>query len=325
MLTKAPAGAAPDSRSAAPAPPPLPRPRRRTATLWPYVLVAPTVLGGALLLAYPLLRNVVISFQHFGLGELIRGGAAFAGLDNYRELLTSGEFWAVVRRTLLWTAVNVTLIMVLATLVALMLQRLGRVLRLLVLSALTLAWATPHLAATTIFQWLFASQLGVVNWLLVSAGFDAYDGYAWFAHGGATFSILVLLVVWQSVPFAAITLYSALTTVPAELHESARLDGAGGWRIFRSVTLPLLRPIFWLILCLEVIWVFKCFTQIWVISHGGPDGATTTLPVYAYQVATAQHRYDLQGATSTLTVLMLCAALVFYLRRMYRQEQEDEA
>ncbi|MEV0037112.1 sugar ABC transporter permease [Streptomyces sp. NPDC050804] len=290
--------------------------------LWPYLLIAPTVLGTAYLLAYPLVRNLVISFQTYGMGELIRGGAPFAGLANYREILDDSVFWEVVRRTFWWTAVNVVLIMVLATLVALMLQHLGRRMRLLVMSGLVLAWASPVIATTTVFQWLFSSRLGVVNWLLVTLGFESYENYSWFADGTATFVILVLLVVWQSVPFAAITLHAALLTVPAELYESARIDGAGAARIFRSVTLPVLRPLFALVLCLEVIWVFRCFAQIWAISKGGPGDATTTLPVYAYRIAQSLHRYDLGAAASTITVLLLVAVLVVYFRQMFRQEAE---
>ncbi len=290
--------------------------------LWPYLLIAPTVLGAAFLLAYPLVRNLVISFQHYGMAELIRGGAGFAGLENYREILGDTAFWEVVRRTLWWTALNVVLIMVLGTVVALMLQRLRKGLRILVMSGLVLAWASPVIATTTVFQWLFSSRLGVVNWLLVRLGFDSFRDYSWLAHGGSAFTILVLLVVWQSVPFVAVTLHAALTTVPAELVESARIDGAGGWRIFRSVTLPVLRPVFGLVLCLEVIWVFRCFAQIWAVTKGGPGGATTTLPVYAYQVAQSLHRYDLGAAAATLTVLILLAALILYFRQMFRQEAE---
>ena len=96
------------------------------------------------------------------------------------------------------------------------------------------------------------------------------------------------LVVWQSVPFAAITLYSALTTVPGELYEAARIDGASAAHVFRSVTLPIVRPIFMLVLSLEVIWTFKAFVQIWVMTRGGPGDATTILPVYAVQTALAR-------------------------------------
>jgi N,N'-diacetylchitobiose transport system permease protein len=293
---------------------------RRRAAVWPYLLIAPTLLATAYLLGYPLLRNLVISFQHFGMAELIRGGAAFAGLGNYTAVLTDPEFWAVARRTALFTAINVVLIMVLSTVVALLVVRLGRAMRLLVLGGLVLTWATPMIAATTVFQWMFQSQLGVVNWMLVRLGFEQFRGHTWFADGPQTFAILVVLIVWQSVPFAALTLYAAMTTVPHELYEAARIDGANGLRSFRSITFPVLRPMFGLVTCLEVIWVGKAFVQIWVISEGGPGRATTTLPVYAYQVAQSLHRYDLGAVVSVLTVLLLALALLFYFRHMFREE-----
>ncbi|NBE97463.1 sugar ABC transporter permease [Nonomuraea sp. KC401] len=287
-------------------------------SFWPFLLIAPTVAGGAFLLVYPMLKAAVISFQHFRMGELIRGGATFIGLENYAELLGGEEFWQVVWRTVVWTVVNVVLIVVLSTGVALMLARLRRGLRLAVMSALALAWATPVIAATTIFQWLFQSELGVVNWLLVTLGFDSFQGYTWFADGTATFAVLVILVVWQSVPFAALTLYAGLTTIPAELYESARIDGGSGGQVFWKITVPMLRQLFALIISLEVIWVAKCFPQIWVLSQGGPDDATTTLPVYAFKVARVLHRYDLGSAVAMLTVVILAVALVSNLRRMVR-------
>lgn len=296
------------------APPPL-RTRIR-----PYLLIAPTLVGAAYLLLYPLARNLLISVQHFRMAELIRGGAPFVGLDNYTRLLTDPAFWTVAARTAGWTALNTVLITGLGTLIALLLVRLGKRMRLAVMSALVLVWATPVIAATTVFQWLFQSRFGVVNWALDQLGAHGYRDYAWFAHPAATFTVLVLLVVWQSVPFAALTLYGGLTTIPHELYESARIDGASGRQTFRMVTVPVLRPLFALVTSLEVIWTFKCFAQIWVISQGGPDGATTTLPVYAFQIAQNLHKYDLGSAASTLTVLLLLAALVTTLRRMHRQE-----
>jgi len=314
VLTEAPPARRPSARQA-----PAPGGRRRRS-LWPYLLIAPTLLATAYLLAYPLLRNVIISFQQFGMAELIRGGAGFAGFANYTAVLTDPEFWSVARRTLVFTAINIALIMVLSTAVALLVVRLGRAMRLLVLGGLVLTWATPMIAATTVFQWMFQSQLGVVNWALAQLGFEQFRGHTWFADGPQTFAILVLLIVWQSVPFAALTLYAAMTTVPHDLYEAARIDGAGAFRSFRSITFPVLRPMFGLVTCLEVIWVGKAFVQIWVISEGGPGRATTTLPVYAYQVAQSLHRYDLGAVVSVLMVLLLVLALLFYFRQMYREE-----
>ncbi|MGA5504489.1 carbohydrate ABC transporter permease [Streptomyces umbrinus] len=319
----------------APHPPPsTPRPRRTTRSggcgpskdggrgIWPYVLIAPAVLGTLYLLVYPLIRAVVISLQDFGLRQLILGDARFVGLKNYETLLGDSRFWEVVRRTFLFMAVNVVLIMVLSTLVALMIERLGRFGRIAVLSALVLTWAMPVIAATTVFQWLFHSEFGIVNAVLTDLGFESFDRYPWFAHGPAAFAILVALIVWQSVPFAAITLYSALTTVPTELYESARLDGASGPRIFRSITYPIVRPIFMLVLSLEVIWTFKAFVQIWVMTNGGPGDSTTILPVYAVQTALSSQRYDLGSAASMVTVVLMSGVLVLYFRQMFRQEDE---
>ncbi|MET8684628.1 sugar ABC transporter permease [Streptomyces sp. NPDC004732] len=301
-----------------------PRPPRRATTTgpWPYLLVAPAVLGMLYLLLYPLARAVLISFQDFGLRQLILGNARFTGFDNYTTLLSDPRFWTVVRRTFLFMAVCVASIMVLSTLVALMVERLGRFGRAAVLSALVLAWAMPVVAATTVFQWLFHSEFGIVNHALTGLGFTSFDGYPWLAHGTAAFAILVVLVVWQSVPFAAITLYSALTTVPGELYEAARIDGASWPRVFRSVTLPIVRPIFMLVLSLEVIWTFKAFVQIWVMTRGGPGDATTILPVYAVQTALSGQHYDLGSAASMLTVLLMSGVLVLYFRQMFRQEAE---
>ncbi|MEV7110240.1 carbohydrate ABC transporter permease [Streptomyces anulatus] len=299
-----------------------PPPRGRMHGLWPYALVAPAVGGMLYLLVYPLVRAVLISFQDFRLRQLIAGDAEFVGLRNYRTLLSDPRFWEVVRRTFLFMAINVALIMVIATLVALMVERLGRIGRTVVLSSLVLAWAMPVVAATTVFQWLFHSEFGIVNWSLTSLGFESFDRYPWFADGTAAFAILVTLIVWQSVPFAAITLYSALTTVPLELYESARLDGAGAGRVFRSVTFPMLRPIFLLVISLEVIWTFKAFVQIWVMTRGGPGDATTILPVYAVQTALSGQRYDLGSAASMVTVVLMSGVLVLYFRQMLRQEDE---
>ncbi|MGW5782743.1 carbohydrate ABC transporter permease [Streptomyces sp. NPDC003757] len=290
---------------------------------WPYLLIAPAVLGMLYLLLYPLARAVLISLQDFRLRQLILGDADFVGLRNYRTLLGDPEFWEVVRRTFVFMAVCVVSIMVLSTLVALMTERLGRVARTVVLSSLVLVWAVPVVAATTVFQWLFHSEFGIVNETLTGLGFESYEGYPWFAHGGAAFGIVVVLIVWQSVPFAAITLYSSLVTVPTELYESARMDGAGAARVFRSVTFPLIRPIFMLVLSLEVIWTFKAFVQIWVMTRGGPGEATTILPVYAVQTALAGQRYDLGSAASMLTVLLMSGVLILYFRQLFRQEGEQ--
>ncbi|NUU26205.1 MAG: sugar ABC transporter permease [Streptomycetaceae bacterium] len=291
----------------------------------PYLLVAPAIIGIVFLLAYPVAKNVVLSFQDYNLKQLFKGGAEFIGFDNFEALFKDSEFWEVTWRTFWFTGVNVAVIMLCSTLIALMVMKLGRTLRVLVLIGLVAAWATPVIAATTIFKWLFRSDNGVVNWALVQLGFDSYQNYTWFAHGGSTLFVVTVLIVWQSIPFATLTIYAGLTTIPGEVYESARIDGAGPLRIFRSITFPMLRPIFALVTSLEVIWIFKSFAQIWAIAgENGPINDVRTLPVYAFQTGMSLHKYGLAGAISTITVLLLAAMLVFYFRQLFKQEREVE-
>lgn len=314
------------------APPRAPRthrsPRREGAIarlVMPYLLVAPAILGIVFLLVYPVAKNVVLSFQDYNLKQLFKGGAEFIGFDNFEALFKDSEFWEVTWRTFWFTGVNVAVIMLCSTLIALMVMKLGRTLRVLVLIGLVAAWATPVIAATTIFKWLFRSDNGVVNWALVQLGFDSYQNYTWFAHGGSTLFVVTVLIVWQSIPFATLTIYAGLTTIPGEVYESARIDGAGPLRIFRSITFPMLRPIFALVTSLEVIWIFKSFAQIWAIAgENGPINDVRTLPVYAFQTGMSLHKYGLAGAISTITVLLLAAMLVFYFRQLFKQEREVE-
>jgi N,N'-diacetylchitobiose transport system permease protein len=289
-------------------------------------MVLPALLGIAFLLFYPVLKNAILGFKHYGRREFTLGlPGDWVGFDNFKEIFQDDTFWEVTRRSFWFTAINVVAIMVLATLIALMLTRLGRTMRVLVLTSLVAAWAMPVIAATTVFKWLFRSDNGVVNYLLVKLGFDSFDGYTWFAHGTSTMVVIVILIVWQSLPFATLTIYAGLTTVPEEVYESARLDGAGPVRIFRSITFPMLRNIFLLVTSLEIIWIFKCFAQIWAIAgQNGPLDEVATLPVYAYQMGMQLHRYGVAGAISTFTVLLIAAKLDFYFRQMFKQEREAE-
>ena len=213
--------------------------------------------------------------------------------------------------------------MVVGTLTGLLLARLGKRMRLTLLLGLVLAWAMPMLAATTVYQWLFAQRFGVVNWILDKLGWHSMADYNWFGTQLSTFSVVILLIVWQSVPFVAINLYAATTTIPKELYEAASLDGAGAWKSFTSVTFPFLRPFLWATTFLEVIWVFKSFTQIFALNKGGPDRLTETLPIYAFVEGPGNQHYGMGAAISFLTILILLALTAYYLRTVLKQEEDE--
>ncbi|MFI9205099.1 carbohydrate ABC transporter permease [Streptomyces sp. NPDC053048] len=297
--------------------------RTRAAGAVPYLLILPTAVLTVLLLGWTMVKNGLLSFQELNRRQLIRHVTEWIGFDNYSEVLGSSDFWAVTGRSVVFTAVNVVLIMVVGCLTGLLLARLGTKLRLLLSLGLVLAWAMPVVAATTVFQWLFDQRFGVVNHLLDKLGWHAMAGYSWTSSQLSTFFVITVLLVWQSVPFVAINLYAATTTIPKELYEAASLDGAGSWKQFTSVTFPFLKPFFLATAFLEVIWVFKAFTQVFAINEGGPDRLTETLPVYAFQEGMGSQHFGMGAAISILTIVILLALTAYYLRLVLKQEEDE--
>ncbi|WP_340558116.1 carbohydrate ABC transporter permease [Streptomyces sp. GSL17-111] len=315
----------PPPRDPAPGPAePSPRPRRSLPSGWlPYVLIGPAVVALAVFLGYPLIRNVVVSLQQLGRIEMISRTTVWTGLGNYTELLQDDMFWTVVWRTFVFMAVNVVLIMVLGTLVGLLLNRLGKKMRMVLSISLVLAWAMPIVASATVFRWLFDTQFGVMNWVMRSLGFEGYDQHNWFDTGFSTLAIVTVLIVWASVPFVALNMYAGLTTISGELYEAARMDGASNARIFRSVVFPMLKPFFLITTFLEIIWVFKAFAQIYALNAGGPNRESETLPVFAYVEGMSQMKFGVAAAASVLTILLLMVAMSFYFRLILKQEDEQ--
>jgi N,N'-diacetylchitobiose transport system permease protein len=304
---RAPAAARPGARA------------RRLRPLVPYALLGPSLLVLAAVLAYPLYRLLVLSFQQYGLRELFAGTEGrFIGLENYRSILADSFFWTVVARTLIFAAVCVGLTMVLGTLVALLLRRLGKGMRLLVTAGLVAAWATPVLTAVAIWQWMFDFEFGVANWLLTRLGVGDFVNHNWFDRPLEGFTVIVLVVVWGALPFVAITLYAGLTQVPAELEEAARVDGGGAWQVFWNVTFPILKPIFLLLTILSTIWDFKVFTQIWVMLNQRPGRDYFLLGIWSYSESFGVSNYG-KGATIAVVMVVLLMLLTFvYVRQMLR-------
>ncbi|WP_416485650.1 carbohydrate ABC transporter permease [Streptomyces sp. CL12] len=289
----------------------------------PYLLLLPALVATLVLLGWPLVKNGMLSFQNLNPRQLIQHLTEWNGFHNYQQVLTGSEFWKVVERSVLFTAANVVLIMLIGTLIGLLLARLGKKMRLTLLVGLVLAWAMPVIAATTVYQWLFAQRFGVVNWVLDKLGWHSMADYNWMGSQFSTFSVIVLLIVWQSIPFVAINLYAATTTIPKELYEAASLDGAGAWQSFTSVTLPFLRPFLYSTTFLEVIWVFKAFPQVFAMNEGGPDRLTETLPIYAYVEGVGNQHFGVGAAISFLTILVLLVITSYYLRMVLKQEEDE--
>ena len=286
----------------------------------PVVLLAPAGVVLAAVLGYPLVRLLVNSFQDYGLRALFTGTTEWIGFANYTAIVEDREFGPVLLRTGVFTLSLVVGCLAIGMLMAQMMTRLGKRLRMTLNVLLILAWALPTVSSTLVWQWLFQPVYGVVNWVLTQVGwFGDLTSHRWTGTAGGAFAIVWLLITWQSVPFVALTLYAGQTQIPTEYYEAAQLDGASGWRTWWSITLPFLRPMVYLVTILQVIWHFNTFNQLWILTQGGPDGGTTTLSIWAFQRAFASNSFGQGSAIAVVTAILLMIITGFYVRRLIRQ------
>jgi N,N'-diacetylchitobiose transport system permease protein len=289
----------------------------RRSSVLPYALLLPATAVLVAMLGYPLWRLVVLSLQEYGLPQVFGRPAKWIGFANYREILSEGYFWTVLWRTVAFCAINVVLTMVLGVLTALLLDALGRGMRLLVGASLIVAWSIPPLTATVVWQWMFDTDYGLANWLL------GRQGESWLANSTTFFMVATIIVVWMGIPFVAFTTYAGLTQIPLEIHEAAKLDGAGFAQRFRFVVFPALKPILLILTSLSVLWDFRVFTQIYVLQRaGGINRETNLLGVYAYKISIGENRYDVGGAIAVVMVGITVLLTLTYLRAMLRQERQ---
>jgi N,N'-diacetylchitobiose transport system permease protein len=315
----APAGSSP------PAPPRAGRARRaglgeRTV---PYLLLAPAVITMLVLLGWPAIQVVGISFRKLDLGELVRGEIVWVGFDNYRAVLADPEVWAITLRTVLFTAACVAATVLAGLLIAILMRHVSTTVRVAIQVCLVLAWATPILATTTVFQWIFDQQYGILNKTLVKLGFDSFAGFSWFSSGASTLTVIGLLIVWQAVPFVCFTIYAGLLAAPRELYEAAAIDGASAWQSFATVSWPAIRALVTLATFLSVIWDFKVFAQVWAIRQGGPDGESTTLPLLLYLKGIAGRHFGVASAIAVLMIIVLLVLTARYLQLLLRSREAD--
>jgi N,N'-diacetylchitobiose transport system permease protein len=290
----------------------------------PYLLAAPAVALILGLLGFPLYRMAVVSLQKYEQPQLWgTRPAQFVGFHNFAVLLSDPEFWAVVRRTALFTVSSVGLSVLIGLGIALLMGRVSTWVRVAMSAAMMLVWATPQLVSSQVFAWMVDADFGVVNWLIDQIPGVDFTKHSWFANSSQGWVVINALVIWQAIPFLAITLYAGLSQVPRELVEAATVDGANPWHVFRAVKLPILRPLLGIVTTLSIIWNFQVFTQVWVLRYGKPELDYQTLSTYAYGQAFQNGKYGLGSAVSIITVLLILGVMAFYVRQMFKIGEAD--
>jgi N,N'-diacetylchitobiose transport system permease protein len=294
--------------------------------LAPYLLLLPALIGVALVILWPLVQMVIFSFQNYGLPQVTGAlPTQWVGFSNFTATFRDSVFWLSLRNSVLFAVVAVPLSLVVGSVVGLLLNRLGKKMSLLISTTALLAWATPPVSGAVLFFWMFSPDGGVVDWGLSKlphwlVGSTHWATYNWATTGALpAYTLIAILVVWQAFPFIAVTVLAGLKTIPAELNEAARVDGASPWRIFWRVTFPLMMPIYLVLLLLSVIWDFNIFTQSDIII-GLANTNEYNLSLYIYDKAfTFPPTYGLGGALALIFAFILLVVTVGYVRSSVRQ------
>jgi len=271
------------------------------------------------ILGYPIYSLVRISLEKYGLFELIRHKGAYIGLHNFGLVLHDTVFWHTLLRTVVFTVANVGLTVGLGTLLALLLVRVSTLVRILLTAGLVLVWSMPQVVAVQVWYWMTNFQNGVVNYVLTELHVGDYFQHDWYATTFSQLSLVTALVVWEGLPFVAITVYAALSQVPAELVEAAEIDGAKPWRIFFDITVPIVKPVLLILTSLSILWDFGVFTQPFLLigqAHLHPGNYL--MGVYLYEEGYLKTDFGRGAAISILMLAIVAAMSVVYVRRMVK-------
>jgi multiple sugar transport system permease protein len=281
-------------------------------SVFSWLMVAPPVLFLLALVGYPFFYGIWLSLMN----RPVAAEGTFVGLANYIGAWHDPVFWQVVGNTFVYTAVATVLKMVGGLGLALVMNQDFRF-KNLTRALLLLPFIVPTVLSTIAWQWIFDPAFSVVNWTLIATGLISPPGPSWLGNPHLAMASLILVNVWRGLPFYAITLLAGLQTISPELYEAATIDGAGAWGRFRYVTLPLMKPIIFIVTMFSVIFTFADFQLIYVLTHGGPANATQVFATYAFDIAMLGGQFG-QGAAIALTMVpplaLIILAMAIYMR-----------
>lgn len=273
--------------------------RQRYRTGW--LLLAPAVLLLLLMYAYPILSSFGRSLFAQNLGTQLQ--PVFVGLENYNRLLGDGRFWQTLLNTSVFTVISVAFELILGLAIALLLNQPFRG-RGLARTIALLPWALPTAVIALGWTWIFNDQYGVWNDILLRLGL-IQTGINWLGDPGLAMAAAIAADVWKTTPFISILLLAGLQSIPADLYEAHKLDGATPWQSLRFITLPLLLPQILIALLFRFAEAFGVFDLIQVMTGGGPAGATEMVSLYIYATVMRYLDFGYGSALIVVTFLLL--------------------
>ncbi|GAA2751807.1 carbohydrate ABC transporter permease [Amnibacterium kyonggiense] len=294
-----------------------PRGRRRPGwqrRLGPWAFLAPALVAVAVFIAYPI--AIVAAQSLFDIRPTRHAGWTFAGVQNYLDAFADDAVWSVLGNSAIWTIGSVLLQFIVAMAAALLLQQLAgaRILR----AVFVLPWATPVVVGALAWKLLYQPDYGLINEILGAAGLPTLQ-QAWLSNPSTALLSVVVANVWRGFPFIMVLLLSGMASIPPDLYEAAGVDGATWARSFRSITLPLLKPVLLTSTLIALIWTFNNFSSIYVMTGGGPGGATDILTTFVYKAAFQSFDFGYASALSMILFAIVGIASALYIRAFGRE------
>ena len=274
-----------------------------------YALVLPSFLLLVALIGYPVVNTFVSAFSRVSpVGNIV----SFGTLANYRQLAEDPNLPQVLRQTAIYTLVSVGITTVVSFVLALVLNQRFRG-RTLAKALLLLSWAAPLSVVAILWRWIFHGQLGAFNYVLSELGL-IHEYRVWLGEPGTAMMAAIYVEVWSSIPFVTVTLLAGLQSVPRDIYDAAKVDGADQVREFFDMTLPLMKPVTFIATLLSVIYAFNSFTIIWIFTKGGPAFRTDIIVTYLYKLAFINLDFGAASALATVTFAILIIFSVTYSR-----------
>ncbi|HET7553308.1 MAG TPA: sugar ABC transporter permease [Gemmatimonadaceae bacterium] len=274
-------------------------------------LVSPALVVIALVAIFPLGWTLWESLHRHDL-RLPWIGQPFVGLGNYVRIIHDPRFWGALGHTALFTVVSVALELVLGLIFALAMNRAFRG-RGLVRVAVLVPWAIPTVVAALLWRFLFDSQAGIANALLMQTGVIDKP-IVWFVHAATAWVPVILADVWKTTPFVALLLLAGLQNIDSALYEAAAVDGAGAWRQLTRITIPLLKPAILLVLIFRTLDAFRVFDLIYVLTGGGPGTSTEPIALYAFNALLQNLQFGYGAAISVVIFLITFGLALIYIK-----------
>ncbi|MEV0799029.1 sugar ABC transporter permease [Kribbella sp. NPDC050281] len=279
------------------------------------IFLAPATLGFVVFYIWPTLRGAYLSFTEYSL----LSAPQFNGLDNYRRMIHDSFFWNALVVTVEYVVINIGVQTVLAVGIAMLMYRLTK--SITVRAAILLPYLVANVVVALVWYWMLDFQVGIVNQGLTWIGIDPV---AFFGDSHWAIPTVAGINVWRHMGYTALLVFAGLQTIPSYVYEAAEVDGAGEWKTFWRITLPLLRPVLVMVLVVTMIGSFQIFDTVAVTTQGGPINATRVIYYYIYERAFT--RFDFGYASAMALVLFAILAVVSLLQlRLLRARESDLA